>query len=491
MVKLQMKWINFKKELPGCNAYLTVFLALSLTVILSLCLTLIEGARKNGARFMSEYAMDVGMNSILAEYHRELLKQYDVFFIDTSYGSNLPSLNKTAERLRFYMDGNLSCRDSLLQAVPDLYGLYVHDIRIDSPAVATDQNGDVFRRQAIEYMNDKYGFSILKDIGAWEQAVAEYELDGGSLSSQRENVESQIDAIDGSEIQVSEEEWVAIEVENPADQVNIQRNKGVLLLAMRNTDDLSGSSFDKAKAASSRELYRGHGIKTKQNPGESLQGLLLFDEYLLEKCSYYGQELEKSHMKYQIEYILAGKDNDLDNLKSIAARLLMIREAANAAYLFSNEGKRAQAALLAAGVAAVAMVPELQTLLEYSILFAWAFAESVYDVRSLFEGGKTPLLKTDSNWHTDISALFDSTEANSEKSETGLSYADYLRVFLKMENIQKKTMRLFDMAELDIRKTSGNQNFRIDGCIDGMRIEADILAGNKYNYIIQRDCCYE
>lgn len=81
-----MKLTNSKE-----NAYLTVFLALSMTVILSLCLTLIEGARTNGARFMTEYAMDVGMNSILAEYHRELLKQYDVFFVDTSYGTNQPT----------------------------------------------------------------------------------------------------------------------------------------------------------------------------------------------------------------------------------------------------------------------------------------------------------------------------------------------------------------------------------------------------------------
>ena len=486
-----MKWISFKKEMSGCNAYLTVFLALSLTIILSLCLTLIEGVRKNGARFMSEYAMDVGMNSILAEYHRELLKQYDVFFVDTSYGSNLPSLDKTAERLRFYMDGNLSCEDSALNVVTDLYGLYVQDILIGSPAVATDDKGSVFRKQAIEYMYDKYGFSILKDIEAWEKAVVEYELDGRNLSSERENVEGQINAIDGSEIQVSEEEWIAIEVDNPADQVNVQRNKEILLLAMRDTDNLSDSCFDKTKSASARKLNQGQGIKEKQNSGEFLQELLLFDEYLLEKCSYYGQESEKSHMKYQIEYILAGKDNDLDNLTSIAARLIMIREAANAAYLFSNEGKRAQAALLAAGVAAVALVPELQTLLEYSILFAWAFAESVYDVRSLFDGGKIPLLKTDDSWHTGIDSLFDSSESNVDKNETGLSYTDYLRVFLKLERVEKKTMRLLDMAELDIRKTAGNENFRIDGCIDGMTIEAVLRAVSGYSFIMQRDCCYE
>ena len=52
-------------------------------------------------------------------------------------------------------------------------------------------------------------------------------------------------------------------------------------------------------------------------------------------------------------------------------------------------------------------------------------------------------------------------------------------------------MRLLDMAELDIRKTAGNENFRIDGCIDGMTIEAVLRAVSGYSFIMQRDCCYE
>ena len=54
------------------KGYITVFLALSLTVILSLVFTLIEGARISAIRMKVECAADIGMNSVLAEYHREL-----------------------------------------------------------------------------------------------------------------------------------------------------------------------------------------------------------------------------------------------------------------------------------------------------------------------------------------------------------------------------------------------------------------------------------
>ncbi len=482
-----MKSTVFKND-----GYLTVFLALTLTVIMSLCLTMIEGARRNGARFMAEYALDVGMNSILAEYHRELLKQYDVLFVDTSYGTNLPSQYKTAEHLQNYMDKNLSW-DDMEFIVPraELYKLSVNNIRIGNLAVATDNKGEVFRKQAIEYMLDKYGLSLISEVAEWEEAIASYEGNSGNLTAQRETVDGRIEDLDGSEIQVSEEEWVTVEVDNPADNVNVERGKGILLLALKDTDGLSNVGILSQTAASNRQLYSGNGVVEARKGDENLAELLLFDEYILKKCSYYGQELEKSHMKYQIEYILAGKDNDLDNLKSIASRLLLIREAANTTYLFSNAAKRAEAAALAATVAAVTMLPELQGLLEYSILFAWAFAESVYDVRSLFDGGRVPILKSDETWYTDIGLIFEAANENSsDTSQIGLSYEDYLRVFLKMTNTDTKTMRLIDMAELDIRKTVGNENFRMDGCIDGMTIEANLVSKYEYTFLLKRECCY-
>ena len=69
------------------NAYLTVYLTLCLAVILSLFLALIDGARRNGARLEAEIVTDIGLQSIMAEYHRELMKQYNLFAIDTSYGT--------------------------------------------------------------------------------------------------------------------------------------------------------------------------------------------------------------------------------------------------------------------------------------------------------------------------------------------------------------------------------------------------------------------
>ena len=81
------------------GGYMTVYLALTVTVIMALCLALIEGCRYRGISLETECVMDIGMDSILAEYHRELQKQYNLFAIDCSYGTESASTKLTESHL--------------------------------------------------------------------------------------------------------------------------------------------------------------------------------------------------------------------------------------------------------------------------------------------------------------------------------------------------------------------------------------------------------
>ena len=88
------------------KGYLTVFLSLSITIILSLILALYQGARIGAMKMRTECVSDIAMNSVLAEYHRELQKKYDLLLVDTSYGGASPSIANTEEHLRYYVQGN-------------------------------------------------------------------------------------------------------------------------------------------------------------------------------------------------------------------------------------------------------------------------------------------------------------------------------------------------------------------------------------------------
>ena len=78
-------------------------------------------------------------------------------------------------------------------------------------------------------------------------------------------------------------------------------------------------------------------------------------------------------------------------------------------YLMSNEAKKAEIKLVAAAACTLIALPALTPLLESAILLAWAYAESVYDVRSLLAGGKVPLLKDDGSWHYSLTAALRAT----------------------------------------------------------------------------------
>ncbi len=88
------------------GGYLTVYLSLSLALILSFILTMVEGARLHAVRMEAECISDIGMNSVLAEFHRELLEQYDLLFVDMSYGTPSAIIENSSEHLRSYMEHN-------------------------------------------------------------------------------------------------------------------------------------------------------------------------------------------------------------------------------------------------------------------------------------------------------------------------------------------------------------------------------------------------
>ena len=198
-------------------------------------------------------------------------------------------------------------------------------------------------------------------------------------------------------------------------------------------------------------------------------------------------------MKYQIEYMIAGEKSDLENLEKVVKRLIRWREAANVIYLFSDAGKCAEAELLALTLTAVLQTPALVKLVKASILFAWAYMESLSDVKCLLKGGRIPLMKTAADWKTGLANIadFSGNIPDGENSGHGLSYQDYLRIMLFLENSERKNMRAMDIMEMDIRTTAGNVNFRMDACFDSYLSEISMSSAFGYHCDIQKRYGYD
>lgn len=167
---------------------------------------------------------------------------------------------------------------------------------------------------------------------------------------------------------------------------------------------------------------------------------------------------EEKHraLDYEIEYIIGGKDSDRKNLKAVVNQLLLLREAANVAYLETNPDKNQKIQAVATVISTAIAQPELIPVLKQSLIAAWAYAESVSDVRLLLDGQSVALIKTDAQWHTDLQNL--GSGSGKVKQEKGQDYEDYLQILLWKTPEKTMAYRCMDLMEM-------NENIKMDNMI--------------------------
>ncbi|MDO4333360.1 MAG: DUF5702 domain-containing protein [Eubacteriales bacterium] len=489
------RWKAAQHSGAGCKGdfrggYMTVYLALVTGILLSLILTVVEGARRSTIRMHIECCADMALDSALAEYHREMLKQYELFFIDTSYGTGDPSFHRTEDHIRDYMEKNLRPREEFsIPLAKDITGLYTDEVRLLQAGLATDEDGEVLKYHVVQYMKDQSGLSLAEAI-----------LDRGGQAEnwQGQDMEGEWDAAEEAmkeEIRykkrLQDEDWDGEIPETPSDAVRATRGEGILGAAARGMQ-VSSAVIGNESRPSVRRLNQGTGLSEAKEPADGLLENGLLYAYILEKCGFFGAEKENSALSYEVEYILQQQTSDRENLKRTAQELLLIREAANVAFLFGSS-LRNEAKAAAAAIALLLAVPDAAESIETVILFAWAYAESVKDIHILLCGDKVPILKTQETWNTPFSRLLtyrmhlDSYHAPA----SGWDYQDYLGALLFLHGADRAVMGLMDVMESDIQRTPGNSGFRMDGLIDGMEAEIYVTSSYGGTYNIKRTYEYE
>ena len=458
---------------------ITVFLSLSIMIILSLVLALFQGARIRAVKMKTECVMDIAMNSVLAEYSRAVFDQYGLLLVDASYGTGEYSAINIQEHLRHYAEKNFerSTYGALTNA-QTIMAMFCKDARLTGYSVATDNAGAVLKRQIIAYMSAEPIGALATEALSNLQGLQNSGIDSIDVEELARENQKELDSIPPPTMINEEGKKEEVAIGNPADIVNSQRGIGILNLAVRDRSNLSTVKITPSEYASERQLHKGTGLKDNDTSGANN---LIIDEYFFEKCGRYGKELDKSLLKYQLEYLIFGRGSDYENLEKMSECLFMWREASNMLYLFGCDAKIRQAEAVAAALTAVTLSPELFEPIKYSILFAWTFAESISDLNILFEGGRVPLFKSDATWKLGLKEMLGFRE-NLGKSDCGegLYYQDYLRMRLLLTPMTEKITRMMDIIEMDIRKTEGNSGFRLDYCIDILR--AELIVGTRFGY---------
>jgi hypothetical protein len=159
----------------------------------------------------------------------------------------------------------------------------------------------------------------------------------------------------------------------------------------------------------------------------------------------------------------------------------LLREASNLAYLAADAGKQGEALAAATALAGITANPAIIEAVKWGILAAWAYVESVMDVRTLLDGGKIPLVKNSALWTADLQGLVAGITSfgKAKSSETGLDYSTYVGLLLFMQGEQSLAFRGMDLMEATVQKQEGDSSFRMDHMV----IDAGLSMTYEYRTI--------
>ncbi len=93
-------------------------------------------------------SMDIGLYSVFGQYDRKLLEEYDLFALDGSMGGGQLNLAKICDNLESYMKPVLKQNSQKLE---------LHQSGLTGYRLLTDECGEVFYQQIVQYMQETLG----------------------------------------------------------------------------------------------------------------------------------------------------------------------------------------------------------------------------------------------------------------------------------------------------------------------------------------------
>ena len=458
---------------------LTVFLSLSLSILIGFSLFVTEIAIGNSQRIRFETVVDMAMDSVMGEYSVALKERYGLLYIDTSYLEGTAEAVRITERFRVYFDANTT---KVYEKKHAPWGnLLLQEAALTLFETAAAQGGKSMQNQMIHYMERHPENGT--EIAAAKEAISAFAMQ--EPSNALEAFCAVMEQIAGMELPVLEKEDGTEEevvLGNPADWVYGLIGSDVIFLC---DVDLSGMT---TMQMDTNGLVSHRGMQNTQSGNRAFSGDIdLFCAYLLTQMGNYGRIREGSVLGAQLEYLLAGENNDFENVRAAVAEIFTIRMGDNVRLVMGDGGLYEAAAGVADTLLAVQLCEAFREPVIQSILYACAFLESVSDVNNLLHGGRVPLRKDSHSmsvsYVTDGSIYFNG-------SQEGLSYSQYLIGMLSSKGEGTVLAGTMDVLEMDIRQMTGNGQFCMDQCVERIGIQVSVQGGLNKQYETERTYSY-
>lgn len=421
----------------------SVFLCVILSSLVMICFAFIYSASAFSAADRADALMRLSCQSILSEYDRTLLEEYGLFALHESD-------RDLSAKLRHY----------LLFTFGEEPSVSVSDISASGASFAV-LDPEPIRQQILAYMKA-----------------------GGALQLRRTEAgsgEGMPDSGGGNEADLSGAGGGGSPLPGAGETAGRALRHGPTIAS------LPSRQLPEQDLLSRAEGFGDQLIRLTGSPG-GISGLFadgtdryLLSSYTLGIFNHTRHTADPDHFFLrEVEYLLHGQLTDSDNLRKTESTLKMLRLSPNLAHIYSDPKKQealaAAAEVISPGPGAI--------LAQAALAAAWAYAESANDAKLLVQGFQVPLGKDDSSWAISLSHVLEDAGSGDglihPDRNQGLTYEQYLRILLLLEDETLLCSRIMDLIQINMRKNEDGE-FLIGECCTGIAARA-VIGGQEYSY---------
>lgn len=463
---------------------ITIFFSMIVTLLLSLFFSMSETIRIVEMNNHSGTITQEALQSAFSEYQRYLWDEYGVLALDAGYGGIAEGTSLVQEKLAEYCWENCNDVEDGEKSGNDFFRLALESCNITEYELLTDNNGEWFRyqgalaakQQITEDLITQWAKSTQESTGnAVETKEIEQRVEDAKTAMETPKEEESSSQNTPTENMDNAEIPEVIQRDNPLEVFRQIKEEGWLGLVTENGISEKVMSLDGAVSV----RKRNEGSRPADIQKTDLTDTLFYQWYLMNTFGRYGNTKGDRGLDYEVEYIINGKQSDRENLESVVEKVLALREGENLITILTTPSMLQQANQVAISLAGVSGNPALIQVVQGAVVAVWALVESILDVRSLLQGKKIPIIKNQSNWTSELYTLgaYLGSGYYAKEVENGISYEQYLNLFLTTLSQEKSGLRPMDLMENQLHRQEDYVEVKMDHMICSMQAQI-VCVGN-------------
>lgn len=233
-----------------CRGSMTITMCLIFSILLSLLLSGIQLARTQAGRIQAMHAADTGIYSIFAQYDKDLLDSYDLFYLDAGYGSSQVNPSFIVRQMESFMKPTLETSLTRCQ---------IQSCAITGYVLSTDENARSFMGQVSRAVKNQLGTQAISSLRDF------LEQTDSTLKNQEEQKEQGLPDMEFDVTEAEEHPPAFTETNNPIAILKRLRELGILGLVLPSDRQVSQKKFLLQIHSLTAHFKRhGHSSKSEQ-----------------------------------------------------------------------------------------------------------------------------------------------------------------------------------------------------------------------------------